>query len=320
MSDRKFNRSFILRSETTVSNTFIEILPPFTVEFSITRHNLAKSNEATFTIYNLNKDNRAKLVKDAMDYNLAENRLAIQFFAGYAEKIGDLIPRCFNGTIRRAYSHRQGTEFRTVIEAFDGFPSFNTQMITANINPGETQAAAIAKIAKSLDGVEKVTIGTKFTDIAKRYTAILGSPQDVLADLTKDRFYIDDGSAYALDSTETIQGDIRLIDVDNGLLGTPKKANIVVEVEMLFEPRIKPSQLIELKSKTDEHFNGLYQVTGVIHRGTISGAIGGDCRTILTMMLQKNYKVILDLATLDYRISPSSGDYTKYDNTRGYHL
>jgi hypothetical protein len=320
MSDRKFNRSFRLKIETIVKDTFIEILPPFTVEFSITRHNLAKSNEATFTIYNLNKDTRAKVVKDAMDYNLAENRLAIQFFAGYAEKIGDLIPRCFNGTIRRAYSHRQGSEFRTVIEAYDGFPSFNTQMITANINPGETQANAIMKIAKSLDGIDKVTVGTKFTDIAKRYTAILGAPQDVLNDLTNDRFYIDDGSAYALDKSETIDGEIRLIDVDNGLLGTPKKANIVVEVEMLFEPRIKPSQLIELKSATDDRFNGVYQVTGIIHRGTISGAVGGDCRTIVTMMEQKGYKVILDFATFEYRVQPSSGDFTKYDNKRGFHL
>jgi hypothetical protein len=305
--------------ETIEKNSYIEITSPLTVEFSITRHNLAKSNEATFTIYNLNKDTRAKLVKDAMDYNIGDNRRAIQFFAGYAESKEDLLPRCFNGTIRRAYSYRQGSEFRTVIEAFDGLPSFNTQMVTANINPGETQAMAIAKIAKSLDGVDKVTIGTKFTDIAKRYMAILGSPQDVLSDLTKDSFYVDDGSVYALDKTEGIEGEIRLIDVDNGLLGTPKKANIVVEVEMLFESRIKPSQLIELKSETDEHFNGVYQVTGIIHRGTISGAIGGDCRTILTMMYQKDYKVVLDFSTMEYRIQPSSGDYTKYANG-GFHL
>jgi hypothetical protein len=304
MSGNKFNRWFILRIETQTKNTYIEIRSPFTLEFSITRSNLAKSNEASFTIYNLNNESRSVLGKDAMDFNLADNRRAIQLFAGYAEKEGDLLPRCFNGTIRRASSQRQGSEFRTIIEAYDGLASFSTQMVSTNLNPGEIQAASIAKVAKSIKGLDKITIGTNFTDVVKRYTAVLGTPSEVLGDLTEDQFYVDDGSAYALDKSEVINGEIRLINADNGLIGTPKKSEMTVEVEMLFEPRIKPSQLIELQSLTADRFNGVYQVTGIIHRGTISGAMGGDCRTILTMMQQKNYKVVYDLATKEYRAIP----------------
>lgn len=300
MSDRKFNRSFILKAETP-NNEFIEIKSPFTLEFSITRNNLAASNEATFTIYNLGSDTRAKLVKDVWDYN-PSNMRAVQLFAGYAENIGDLIPRCFNGTIKRAYSQRQGSDFKTVIEAYDGFPSSATQMVSMTVAPGEMQAVTIAKIANSLKGVDKVTIGSKFTDFAKRATAILGNPMEALNTITKGNFYIDNASAYAIDKTEVIDGEIRLINADNGLIGTPKKADMSVEVEMLFEPRIKPSQLIELQSLTDDRFNGVYKVTGLIHRGIISGAIGGDCRTVLTMMYQKNTTVVFDQATNEYRI------------------
>lgn len=301
MSSRKFNRSFILKAETRDLNENIVIKSPFTVEFSITRNNLAASNEATFTIYNLSSINRAKLVKDSQDYNLEENRRAIQFFAGYPENDKDEPPRCFNGTIRRAYSVRQGPDFRTIIEAYDGMPSFATQMISGNINAGETRKQAIKKMADQLDGVDKVTVGKTFADVVPRYTAILDTPQKTFEELSNGKAYIDDGSLYALGNGEAVEGEIRLINSDNGLLGTPKKADLTVEVEMIFEPRIKPMQLIELQSSTDDRFSGVYQVTGIIHKGTISGAVGGDCRTTLTLMLQKGYTVTIDEATKEYR-------------------
>lgn len=301
MSSKKFNRAFILKAETKDLNEYLEIRSPYTVEFSITRSNLAKSNEAVFTIYNLGSVNRDKLVKDSQDYNLEANRRAIQFFAGYAERITDLIPRCFNGTIRRAYSVRQGSDFRTIIEAYDGMPSFATQMISGNINSGETSKNAIKKMAGQLDGVDKVTVGNSFTEVAKRYTAILGSPQDVFNEMSNGKAYVDDGSLYAIGKGEAVVGEIRLINYENGLLGTPKKADLSVEVEMIFEPRIRPMQLIELQSKTEDRFSGVYLVTGIIHRGTISGAVGGDCRTVLTMILQKGYTVTIDEATGEYR-------------------
>lgn len=301
MSNRKFNRAFILKAETRDSDEFIEIRSPFTVEFSITRNNLAKSNEATFTIYNLGSITRAKLVKDSQDYNLEANRRAIQFFAGYAESESELLPRCFNGTIRRAYSTRQGSNFTTVIEAYDGMPSFGTPIISTGVNAGEVAKKTISNIAGSLDGVDKVTVGNSFTEVAKRYTAILGSPQDVFDELSKGKVYIDDGSLYALGNGEVVDSEIRLINYENGLLGTPKRADLTVEIEMIFESRIRPMQLIELQSSTENRFSGVYQVTGIVHKGTISGSVGGDCRTTLTMMQQKGMTVTYDTATKEYR-------------------
>lgn len=310
MSNRKFNRAFILKAETKTLDEYIEIRSPYTVEFSITRNNLSKSNEATFTIYNLGSVSRAKLVKDSQDYNLESNRRAIQFFAGYAESENELLPRCFNGTIRRAYSVRQGSDYRTIIEAYDGMPSFSTQMISSNINAGETASNAIKKLANGLDGVDKVTVGSTFADKAKRYIAILGSPQDVFNEMSNGKAYVDDGSLYALGDGEVVDSEIRLINYENGLLGTPKRADLTVEIEMIFESRIRPMQLIELQSLTENRFSGVYQVTGIVHRGIISGSVGGDCRTILTMMQQKGATVVIDKATGEYRITGQSGVVT----------
>jgi hypothetical protein len=298
MSDRKFNRAFILKIETG-DNEFVEVKSPFTLDFNVVRNNLASANTATFTIYNLGTETRAKIFKDVYDIG---NLRAIQLFAGYAESEGDLIPRCFNGTIKRAFSYRQGADFKTVIEAYDGMISMGTDFVSMTVPPSSPVGAAVAKVASELKNVDKVTIGQKFTDLTKRAMSIMGNPGDILKQLTNNNFYIDNQSAYALDQTEVVPGEIRLINYDNGLIGTPKKSELMIEIEMIFEPRIKPSQLIELESLTEDRFNGVYKVTGMTHRGIISGSMGGDCRTVLTMQLQKNTSVVYDQATNEYRV------------------
>lgn len=301
MSDRKFNRSFILKIEVS-NNEYIEVNSPFTLEFNVTRNNLASANTATFTIYNLNSYTRSRIYKDVYDIG---NLRAIQLFAGYAENLGDLIPRCFNGTVKRAFSYRQGSDFKTVIEAYDGMISMGTDFVSTTVPSGIPIAVSIAQVAKELKNVDKITIGNKFTDITKRAMSLMGNPLDIMKQLTNNNFYIDNQSAYAIDQTEVIQGEIRLINYENGLIGTPKKSELMVEVEMIFEPRIKPSQLIELQSISENRFNGVYKVTGIVHRGIISGSIGGDCRTVLTLQLQKNMIVVFDLATNEYRVVTS---------------
>lgn len=301
MSDRKFNRAFILKVE-TADNEFVEIKSPFTCEFNIVRNNLSSSNTATFTIYNLGSLKRSQIIKDIYDIGTIR---AVQFYAGYAENEGDLIPRCFNGTIKQAYSTRQGPDFKTVIEAYDGMISMGTDFISMTSSAGEPTAVTIGKVAKELKNVDKITIGTKFTDLTKRALAIVGNPLDIMKQLTNNNFYIDNQSAYALDQTEVVQGEIRLLNADNGLLGTPKKSELMVQAEMLFEPRMKPSQLLELQSATEYQFDGVYKVTGITHRGIISGSVGGDCRTVLTLQRQKNTKVIFDRSTNEYRVVTS---------------
>jgi len=301
MSDRKFYRRFILLTEIASEldeGEFIKISSPMTVEFEITRNNLAKVNEASFTVYNLGEDTRNEIYKDVWNIN---DQRAVQFFAGYAEKVGDLLPCCFTGTIRRAYSHRQGTEVRTVIEAFDGNVSLGMPTNGITLPARTPLPVVIDTLAKGMTGVDKVTVGTMLPVLAQRATAMFGDPMEKLSQLTNNGFYIDSGAAYALGPKDVLQGEIILIDKNNGLIGTPKKSEVMVEIEMLFEPRLKPSQYIELKSETEPRFNGDYKVTGLIHRGTISNAICGDCRSIVTLQRLDESSLVYDPVTLEYR-------------------
>lgn len=296
----KSNRSFILRAE--VSNSeILEINSPFTVDFEIVRSNLGEANTANFTIYNLSKTNRDKIFKDVYTPQIIRG---VEFFAGYSEKETDLLPRCFKGDIKRAYSHRAGSDFKTVIEAFDGSISSNSKVVSETVPAGTTNLALLTKITSSMQGVDTLTVGKSpnLANVAKRATSIFGNIIDVVKQLSDDKFYIDSGNAYILDDSEVVDGELRLIDGNNGIIGTPRRGELFTEIDMIFEPRIKPSQLLELLTNTEDRFNGVYKVTGIVHRGTISGAVAGSCMTTLTLQYQKDYRVVFDVSKNEYRV------------------
>lgn len=297
-SGKKFNRSFNLSIEDS-DNSFVVVPSKFTVEFTITRNNLSSTNTANFVIYNLGGDNRSRIYKDIWD--MATDR-AIQFYAGYASSPADLLPRCFNGKIRRAFSHRQRTDWRTEIEAFDG--TMPTDEVKINLPAGTTKRASIEQVGQEMEGLnKKVTVGQKFTDMAKRGISLIGNPMKLLTEITGNQAYVDDQAVYALDTTEVVLGDLRLIDGSVGILGTPRRGEAYVEIDMLFEPRLKPSQLIELKSTQEPRHNGVYKVTGFTHRGVISMSQSGECRTSVTLQKLDGYSVIYDANTLEYRVA-----------------
>lgn len=298
-ADLKSNRDFIMVIQVG-ENELLEIKSPCTVEFEIVRTNLGESNTANFTVYNLSKTNRGKIFKDV---NTPQVKRAMEFFAGYSEKKTDMLPRCFKGEIKRAISQRTGSDFKTVIEAFDGSTSQNPQVVSETTPAGTSNMELLTKLTSSMSGVDTVTMGTSegLLNVAKRSTAIFGNVIDVVKQLSNDKFYIDSGNAYVLGDNEVVNGEIRLIDANNGIIGTPRRGELYTEIDMIFEPRIKPSQLIELKTITEDRFNGVYKVTGIIHRGTISGAVAGTCITTLTLQYQKNYKVVFDASKNEYR-------------------
>ena len=305
--DGKFGRKYVLRIEIS-DNEFVEVKDPITCEFSIVRNNLASANTATFTLFNLNPDNRNKIYKD--QYDMGTFR-AIQFYAGYgsqAKKVNEdesetiILPQLFNGAIKKASSQREGAEFKTEIECYDGAVNVATATVSQTQPPGSTRKALINGLIESLTGINSKTIGAGFEDASKRGVSLMGNPMDLLQQFSGNTFYIDSQNAYALGPEEVIPSDIRLISAENGLLGTPRKYETLVELDMLFEPRLKPSQAIELKSVTDARFNGVYKLVGLTHRGTISGSIGGDCKTSVQLLEIKNAKVVFDSATSEYRI------------------
>ena len=306
MSNRKFNRQFILRIENDEGD-YHEITSPLTCEFNITRHNLAATNVANFVLYNLSSVIRNSIYKYSGDVWTVRQ---IEFYAGYEQMNGGQLPRCFKGQVLNCFSVRQGSDYRTEIEAFEMFPELILDQISENIYKNTPLSLAINRIAGSVKGLGAVTISKTYSETTKRTVSMMGCPYEILVALSKgnsyteSNFYTDSNNAYFILPTELINGE-NLVEIvaanDTGLLGTPRYFNEKLEVDMIFEPRIIPSQLVTVEAFDDMMFNGDYKLVGFIHAGIISGAIGGDCRTTMTLVNITPSDILIDMATTEYR-------------------
>ncbi len=289
---KKFNRRFQLKVETD-NNEVVTIFSPLTIEFNVVRNTLASANTASFSVKNLNPETRSKIYKDLYD---VETFRAVQFFAGYDDlNPGAPLPMLFNGTIKSAYNERASgsVEFSTDIECFDGqLSAFDT--INLNVKKGTPLKEIMKDVTKSMKDIDSFTIGSGYNQKTYRGTSLLGNPKDYLRTLSNQRYFVDSRGVYILAENEVLEGSIKKIGPENGLLGSPRRQELFVEVDMLFEPRLKPAQLIELESTSTPEHNGFYKVVGFRHSGTISGAEGGTALTNVTLQSLPDFVEVQD--------------------------
>lgn len=294
----KFNRRYVLKVETTDGNT-VTITSPLTLEFQVERTNLSSSNTGSFTIYNLSKQLRDTIFKDQSDLS-QDSYLAIQLFAGYDDGKSYFLPRIFNGYIRQAGSYREGPNFKTMIEAFDGYLPSSSQ-VSATLPKGTPLKDVVKTLTKGFKNIKEQVVGNGFEAGLKKAMSVFGDAMESLkTHIGDNKVYVDDQKAYALAENEVVDSEIVTLSVENGILNTPKKYNQIVEVDCLFEPRLRPSQYLNFISLTAPRLNGAYKVTGISHRGTISGSVGGDCVTTVKMALVQNAVIVYDDSTDTY--------------------
>lgn len=274
----KFGRNYTLKVEVAGKN-HVDITLPFSCEFIVNRETLAASQTATFRVFNLAEKTRNQLYKDR--FNTTEFR-AVQFYAGYQ----DNTPRIFNGTILQCYSERQGVNFITTIECYCGaFPMANSFTSTTKAAQ-ETQAEIIAALNKDLVGITDLPIiGLDFKRHGFRGQVFMGNTWQAILKISDGYAIIDNGQLKVLGPLEAIKGNIDVITSASGLLGTPKRTNQMIEVEMIFEPRFTLGQIIVLDSQANEIFNNEYKIVGIVHRGMISPSVAGECQTTASLWL-----------------------------------
>ncbi len=266
----KFNRRYQLLVQTQDGST-LEVKPPFTLEFDITRNILTSANVCQIRIYNLNKRNRNSIRFDMSNYGELRG---IVLKAGYGENL----PVIFTGNISQAWSVREGTNFISQIECFDGGYALANGTFDEQFISGTPQRSILDSMIAKLPGVSPGVIGDIQGEIA-RGNSYSGNTADLINNLVPNKFFIDNQKANILGDSECLQGDIVLINPDAGLLGTPIREQTIVNFDMLFEPRLIIGQLINLESKTDDSFNGSYKVVSIKHRGVISESVAGDAVT-----------------------------------------
>lgn len=277
----KFGRTYSMKIQVDNELQAVEIGFPITLEFNVVRNTFASANTGSFTIYNLGPDRRRQIFHDRYD-TLNYRQIILQ--AGYASEQNTPLATIFQGNVRSAYSFKRKQDWTTVIDAFDGgFGILNGQSSVSLGAPWSTTAA----IKQMIGSMPNVSMGS--VDIPNvqnsRGLSLFGNAWDVVRRLAgNNTAYIDNEKAnvVAQGTYVTPANGIPLVTSDTGLLGTPRKLGALLEVDMIFEPRIFVNQLVQLES-LETYYNGQYAVMGITHRGTISGAVCGDAVTTLSL-------------------------------------
>jgi hypothetical protein len=266
----KFNRNYLL-SVHKIDGSQLDIEPPFTIEFDITRNVLTSANVCSIRIYNLSENNRNQIRKNICNYG---DFRTVRLRAGYGENI----PIIFVGNITQAWSAREGVNFITSIECFDGGFAFANSLTSKTYPSGTSQANILSDLMKNLPGVSLGAVGSYPGQIS-RGNAYSGSTVNLLNELSGGGFFVDNGKANCLGNSECLKGDLVLINSDSGLLGTPVLERDILNFDMIFEPRLMVGQKIRLESSTDKNFRNDWKVISLKHRGMISESVCGEVIT-----------------------------------------
>lgn len=294
MASNKFGRNYYLNIQTNVlGSPNIEIAPPFTIEFDVTRDILGSLNHANIKIYNLSPNTRNLLLKD---YNNFSNNRTIYLQAGYGSATN--LPTIFYGCVFQAYSRRVGTDFLTEITAQSG--GYNPKDVFYSGAPfaaGTSDAVVIRALATNLAALAGLNVGFigNFPNKSIRMRVPTKPIIEELREMTGGGLFIDQNFINCLNNGESIPKAVTLIDSSTGLLETPSREQSRMTVPILFTPEIVPGQLINLQSSTVEtknnfspyvnSYSGIAKVNSVHHMGMISEAVCGSLTTELGIIL-----------------------------------
>lgn len=255
---------------------------PLTAQFNISRTMSSAVNTAFVQIYGLSPLTREKIYKDRYDVT---RYIKMEIYAGYENGMSLV----FSGYIKECQSTRKSgaTEFITQIDAWDGGLGMYLGEDNNTYPSGTAYQQILADLSSNMFGVNVGKISDNLS-IEKPLRSITfnGKTYEDLRTYTKDNLFIDNGTINFIDTeTEVIDGNIGVISVDSGLLGTPERRNTNIIVEMIFEPSIVLGQELELVSQKLPYLNQTYKVLGVSHDGIISGAKGGSMITRLELFV-----------------------------------
>lgn len=273
----KFGRSYELQIRPGNVGPTIIIRPPLTLEIDVQRNTLASANVAQFRIYNLNQNTRGQIRYNVSNYG---EYWPIKLVAGYGENGATV----FQGNVSQAWSVREGNNFITQIECYDGGFAFNNGYLDSrngNFPAGTPENVMFGSMITR--GLPNITLGAigNFPELITRGASFIGPTVKILEEITGNAFFVDNEKAFVLKTDEVPinEGSVLLINADSGLLNTPVLEKNIARFEMLFEPQLKIGRTVQIRSSTDFNFNGTYKITAVQHRGMISEAVCGSLTT-----------------------------------------
>lgn len=267
---------------------------PLTCAFDVEQLTSEGVCGGTIQVYNLAPETRQDLEFDSAVNVLASGSAArreIRLEAGY---VGGSLQEIFAGTVRKAFSYRDGGDVNTITQFEVGVGLDAVQQATLAYASGAALTAAgdvqaVAALLKPY-GVALGAVGTLFDGGTRtRGRFYLGNAWEAVKRLCRAAggyACINNQRVYAMHQFDALAlpGVPLPISSSTGLLGTPRRTAFTVEVAMLFEPRLRPMLEVFTASSVNPELRGPFIAQRVRHRGTISGAVDEGVVTSATMV------------------------------------
>ena len=296
MYDR-FGRNYSLEI-ITLNNQKITIQPEIRITFDVTKSVKGGLNNGTIQVYNLSQANRNLIVKDediveedkekkAKENNKTEDGartlptdyMQFELKAGYSK-----IETIFKGAISKASSKKQGAEFVTTIEAYDGLYDMQNSY-TSKVVKGKISEQVI----KDMPTIKKGKITEQNPLLRPR--VLVGNSFKILEEnlALNETYYVDDGVIHIIKEKEVTSGYIPLVNSETGLLNTPEKLQKEVKFETMMNPLLRIGGLMQLESLYDKRFNGIYKINTIHYTGDYSGS---DWKQEILCIACNDYRVV----------------------------
>lgn len=273
----KFIRNYEIRI-TTPDGYAITIRPPITAAIESTQDVKGSSiSNASVTLTNLAPSTRTRLGKDKftrVDY------WQIIILAGY----GNTLIEIFRGNIQEGYSYKQGTEWLTKLECYDGAYQVQNGFMSETFTKDTTMKDAIIQSVKNIPQLLVGVLGGPASEVKPaRGRVVVGNPYNEIQKMTDGQAFISGETLYVLADNEVMPGKVFVLSAEDNKT-TPKRRDGYLEVERVFSPELKVGRIAELRSMV-EKYNGQYKIFGVKHSAVFSQAEAGDATTTVSLFI-----------------------------------
>lgn len=214
-------------------------------------------NTCEVTIANLTKETRNYLLTETSPFNANKTPKRLVVEAG---RVGLGVTRLFSGEITSS-SPSQPPDIRLTLKAQTG--SFAKGRVVARSGQAVQSLQAIAQqvaadLGVSLDfqATDRQIANYMFNGSALRQVDALQAAGGVDA-------FVDDDVLVVKDRAKPLQGRVRLLSAQTGMVGVPEVTEQGVKVKMLLDTSTVVGGALELTSALNPAVNGLYSIYGL---------------------------------------------------------
>ena len=216
-----------------------------------------KPNEGKFTIYNLNPDNRKRILSGEYQH--------IRFSLGYNE-----LKLVYQGKIVKSALKRQQMDWVLNLECADGDTDYVKAYSALTLAAGSTDQDVIHKAAESFQETRIGTVDYSRTRPLPRAKVLFGNTRDILNQVARNtdaNWSIQDGELVVLPPDRVLDNEGVLINMQTGMIHSPEQTSDGLKLQCLINPSLKVGGLVKVNSIIDPVYNGEYKIVRVKYKG-----------------------------------------------------